>query len=69
MKLYPILGDNLLAKMVKVKFSVVDYLSDFNVILGRPYLNAFENIISIDHLVMELLNNHRKIKLVERDPT
>lgn len=43
------------AKVIKINYLVVDALSPYNVILGRPAINFLGEIISIRYLVLKLL--------------
>lgn len=43
-------GDN--AKSVKVRYLIVNALSPYNIIIRRPYFNAFETVLSILYLTM-----------------
>ncbi|KAL0455093.1 UNVERIFIED_CONTAM: hypothetical protein Slati_0848500 [Sesamum latifolium] len=49
------LGTSPLRKTCLLKFLVVDIQSAYNVILGRPTLNAFRAIISIYHMKIKFL--------------
>jgi len=49
------------AKTIPARFLVVDYLQAYNVILGRPTLNATRAIVSIRHLAMKLIGDQGKV--------
>jgi len=49
------------AKTIPARFLVVDYLQAYNVILGRPTLNATGAIMSTRHLAMKFIGDQGKV--------
>ncbi|CAA0830908.1 Unknown protein, partial [Striga hermonthica] len=50
-----VLGEDDLKKVKMVRFVVVDVESTYNVILGRPGLNAFQAVVSTYHMKLKFL--------------
>ncbi|XP_015959532.1 uncharacterized protein LOC107483427 [Arachis duranensis] len=51
--LYTTLGEHPLSKTCDIQYLVVDCLSPYNLILGRPFLNKFGAIVSTFHLCVK----------------
>jgi len=52
---------------VRVKFLLVEANTSYNVLLGRPFLNAFGAIVSILHLIMKFPSDKGTICTVHAD--
>jgi len=55
------------AKTIPARFLVVDYLQAYNVILGRPTLNAIGAIVSTRHLAMKFIGDQGKVVTIHRN--
>ena len=65
--LHVTLGCRPKTRTIKVDFLVVDYLSTYNVILGRPTLNKIRAIVSIACLTMKFFIDDGEIATVRAD--
>lgn len=61
------LGLERAAKEIVVRFLLVDAESSYNVLLGRPCLNAFGAIVSTPHLVLKYPSDSGRLCTVKAD--
>ncbi|XP_047171045.1 uncharacterized protein LOC124839316 [Vigna umbellata] len=54
-------------KELKTRFLLVDANTSYNVLLGRPYLNAFGSIVSTPHLTLKFPSDNDTICTVRSD--
>lgn len=54
MSLHVMFDDKLYSKSIMIKFMVVDILSVYNAIIGRPTLTRLRAMVSTYHIVMKL---------------
>ncbi|XP_072078047.1 uncharacterized protein [Arachis hypogaea] len=55
------------SKTVDIQYLIVDCRSPYNIILGRPTLNAFNAIVSTVHLCVKFLSQDNKVITIHRD--
>jgi hypothetical protein len=60
-------GNGRNAKVIKVRYMVVDSSSAYNVVIGRPALKALKAVISVADLTMEYPVGNGKVGVVEAD--
>ncbi|XP_017405964.1 uncharacterized protein LOC108319367 [Vigna angularis] len=58
------LGTEKKAKELKIRFLLVEANTSYNVLLGRPCLNAFEAIVSTPHLTLKYPPDNGKICVI-----
>lgn len=61
------LGTDRNAKEIKVRFLLVDADTSYNVLLGRPCLNAFGAIVSTPHLALKYPSDEGVVQTVGAD--
>ncbi|XP_052111673.1 uncharacterized protein LOC127743059 [Arachis duranensis] len=54
-------------KTIDIQYLVVDCKSPYNIILGRPSLNAFNAIVSTVHLCVKFLSQDNKVVTIHGD--
>ncbi|XP_016194967.1 uncharacterized protein LOC107635933 [Arachis ipaensis] len=55
------------SKTIDIQYLVVDCRSPYNIILGRPSLNAFNAIVSTVHLCVKFLSQDNKVVTIHED--
>ncbi|XP_016206952.1 uncharacterized protein LOC107647388 [Arachis ipaensis] len=55
------------SKTIDIQYLVVDCRSPYNIILGRPSLNAFNTIVSAVHLCVKFLSQDNKVVTIHGD--
>ncbi|XP_016164959.1 uncharacterized protein LOC107607525 [Arachis ipaensis] len=60
-------GDYPNSKTLEIQYLVVDCKSPYNIILGRPSLNAFNAIVSTVHLCVKFLSQDNKVVTIHGD--
>ncbi|XP_016191477.1 uncharacterized protein LOC107632294 [Arachis ipaensis] len=60
-------GDYPNSKTLEIQYLVVDCKSPYNIILGRPSLNAFNAVISTVHLCVKFISQDNKVVTIHGD--
>lgn len=56
------------ARTIKVRYLVIDSFSPYNIVIGRPTLNALGAVVSTAHLTMKYpAGNGRRVGVVRAD--
>ncbi|XP_015960908.1 uncharacterized protein LOC107484875 [Arachis duranensis] len=60
-------GDYPNSKTLEIQYLVVDCKSPYNIILGRPSLNAFKAVVSTVYLCVKFISQDNKVVTIHRD--
>ena len=60
-------GEMTLSKTIKIRYLIVDAKTSYNVLLGRPSLNALEAIVFMPHLAMKFPSSAGDIVTIHVD--